>query len=114
MPLASEADIPQLCTKHAEMQPQLHTRKCIKPLPYVVDHDSRALREALQLANRRRLDDIEGSKKYKAREKGFPGYRDSYQSDQLTCYFVDDHELRIVKASFACDSSSCRDSNSDG
>ena len=38
----------------------------------IIENDSGALGKFLQLAHRRRLDDIERSKKYKTREKSLP------------------------------------------
>ena len=64
----------------------------------IVEDDSRAVRKFLQLPHRRRLDDIEHSKKYKAREKSFPCEWHGDQGDQLSSDLVDHDELGIFSA----------------
>ena len=61
----------------------------------VVEHDTGTFWKLLQLPDRRRLDDIEGSEKYKAREKSFPSERDGDDCNQLSCNFIDDYEFRV-------------------
>src|SRR5258708_1797322 len=61
----------------------------------IIEHNSGAFGKFLQLAHGRRLDDIEGSEKYKTREKSFPCQGDGDQGDQLSGYFVDYDELRV-------------------
>jgi len=70
---------------------------------YVVQHDSGAFGKRFQLSHRRRLDDVEDTKKYKAREKRFPRERHRDQSYQLTRNLIDHHKLRIFYARAACD-----------
>ena len=62
---------------------------------HIVKYDSGAVWKLLQLPHRRRLDDIERSKKYKTREKSFPCHRDRDQGDQLSGNLVDNDELRV-------------------
>jgi hypothetical protein len=62
---------------------------------HIVEYDPGAFWKFLQLPHRRRLDDIEGSKKYKTREKSFPCQRDGDQGDQLSGNLVDNDELRV-------------------
>ena len=63
----------------------------------IVEHDSSAFWKSFQLPHRRRLDNIECSKKYKTREKSFPRERNGDQGDQLACDFVDHDKLRIFR-----------------
>ena len=69
----------------------------------VIEHDSGALGEFLQLAHRRRLDDVEPSKKYKTGEESFPCQRDGDESDELSGDLVDYDELGIFAAGGARD-----------
>jgi len=61
----------------------------------IIEHDSGAFWKSLQLPHRRRLDDIERSKKYKTHEESLPRERDGDQRDQLTGNFVDHDKLRV-------------------
>src|SRR5450631_2304918 len=65
---------------------------------HVIEHDSGALGEFLQLAHRRRLDDVEPSKKYKTGEESFPCQRDGDEGDELSGDLVDYDELGIFAA----------------
>src|SRR5712672_1825491 len=76
----------------------MHDDESVQTGPQVVDYYSDAFWQSLQLTHRRWLQNIEDTKKYKAREKSFPSKRDSNQRDQLTCDFVDHHKLRIFQA----------------
>ena len=62
------------------MQKEMHYYQSVQTGGNVVQHDAGALRNRLQLSHRRRLDDVEGTKKYKAREKRFPRERYGDQS----------------------------------
>ncbi len=73
----------------------------------IVEHNSGAFRKGLQLSHRRRLDDIEGTKKYKARQKRFPCERHGDQSYQLTRDLIDHYKLRIFNSGAARDPCSC-------
>ena len=64
----------------------------------VIEHDSGALGEFLQLAHRRRLDDVEPSKKYKTGEESFPCQRDGDECDELSGDLVDHNELGVFPA----------------
>ena len=77
------------------MQQEMHPNESENSGRNIIEDDSGAIWKFLQLPHRRRLDDIEGSEKYKTREKSFPRQRDSDQGDQLTGDFVDDDELGI-------------------
>ncbi len=77
------------------MQHDLHHSQTVKPGPHVIHHDAHSLGEAFELAHRRRLDDIERSKKYKAQQQRLPRDRRRNQSDELSGDFVDHHKLRI-------------------
>ena len=73
----------------------MHCSQRVKTGGHVVQNDPGAFRKRLQLSHRRRLDDIEDTKKYKARKKRFPRERHSDQSHQLARDLIDHHELRI-------------------
>ena len=77
------------------MKHDLHHSQTVKPRAHVIDHDAHSLGKAFELAYRRRLDDIEGSKKYKAQQQRLPCDRRRNQSDQLAGDFVDHHKLWI-------------------
>ncbi len=78
------------------MKHDLHYSQSVKAGSHVVHHNADSLGEALELTHRRRLDDIEGSKKYKAQQQRLPCDRSRNQSDKLAGDFVDDHNLRIL------------------
>jgi len=59
----------------------MHRSQRVKTGGYVIQYNPTAFRKRFQLSHRRRLDDIEGTKKYKAREKRFPCER---HGDQIT------------------------------
>jgi hypothetical protein len=78
---------------------------------HIVEHDSGALGEFLQLAHRRRLDDVERSKKYKTGEESFPCQGNGDESDELSGDFIDDDELGIFAAGGAGDAGGGRDAD---
>ena len=73
------------------------TARRVESGSHVIYYDANTLREVLKLAHRRRLHDIESSKKYKAQQQRFPRDRNSNQGDELAGDFVDDDELRILR-----------------
>ena len=77
------------------MQQEMHPNESENPCRDIVEYNSGPLWKFLQLPHGRRFDDIEGSKKYKTREKSFPTERDGDQRDQLSGDLVDHDELRI-------------------
>ena len=79
------------------MQQEMHPNEGQNSCRNIIEYDSGALWKSLQLPHRRRLDDIKDSKKYKAREKGFPREGDGDQRDQLSGDLVDDNKLRIFR-----------------
>ena len=87
-----------------------HTQ-CIQTCRDVVEHDSGSFRKLFQLANGRRLDDIEGSKKYKTRKKSFPCERSTDKSDELADNFIDDYELWVFLGESACHPRGRRDAD---
>ena len=101
---------PELSADRPIMQENLHYGQRVEPRSDVVHHDPRSLRQALELPNRRRLDRVKPSKKYKAHEKRFPGDRNCQQSDQLPRDFVNHHATRIFPPKLARDP--CRRWNS--
>ena len=77
------------------MKYDLHHSQPVKAGPHVINHNAHSLGQAFELAYRRRLDDIERSKKYKAQQQRLPRRRRRNQSDELAGDFVDDNELRV-------------------
>ena len=73
----------------------MHSNEGENPCRHIIEYDSGALGKSLQLPHRRGLDDIEGSEKYKTREKSFPCEGNGNQRDQLSGDLVDHDELRI-------------------
>ena len=86
------------------MQQKMHPNQSQDSCRHIVKHNSHSLRKLLQLPNRRRLNDIEGSEKYKTREKSFPCKRDRDQRDELSGDLINDNHLRIFAAQSSCDS----------
>jgi len=80
------------------MQQEMHYNEGENSCGNVIEYDSGAFWEPLQLTHRRRLDDIECSEKYKTREKSLPSERDSDERDQLPGDLVDYDELGIFPA----------------
>ena len=85
------------------MQNNLHYSQPVKTRPYVIDHDACAFRKALKRSYRRRLDDIEPSKKYKAQQERLPRNRRRDQCNELASHFINHDELRIFQAAGAGD-----------
>jgi hypothetical protein len=77
------------------MQQEMHRGECENSGRNIIEDDSGAFWKLLQLPHRRRLDDIECSKKYKTREQSLPRQRDGDEGDELSGDFVDDDELGI-------------------
>ena len=80
------------------MQKKLHQHERADTCGDIIEHDSSALWKFLQLAHRRRLDDIERSKKYKTGEKSFPRDGDGDKRNQLPGDLVDHHKLWVLHA----------------
>ncbi len=89
----------------------MHDSQRVKTGGDIVQHDADAFRKRLQLSHRRWLDDIEDTKKYKARQKRFPRKRHSDQSYQLTRDLIDHHKLRIFCSRAARNQRSRRNSD---
>jgi len=81
----------------------MHNSESVQAGGHVVQHNPETFRKRLQLSHRRRLDDIEDTKKYKARQKRFPRQRNGDQSYQLAGDLVDHHKLRIFYSRAARD-----------
>ncbi len=73
----------------------MHNGERIKSGSQVVHYNAGALGQSLQSPNRKRLQNIEDTKEYKAREKGFPSQWDGDECNQLPGDFIDDDELRV-------------------
>src|ERR1700730_3439996 len=78
------------------MQQEMHPNESENPCRNIIEYDSSAFWKSLQLPYRRRLHDIEGSEKYKTREKSLPSERDGDERDQLYGDFVDYDELSVL------------------
>jgi hypothetical protein len=83
------------------MQDKLHQDERADAGGYVVQNNSSTFGQLLQLPHWRRLHNIEGSKKYKTRQKTFPCHRSADERDQLARDFVNDDVLRIFIAGCA-------------
>ena len=81
----------------------MHDGERIKSRSQVVHHNASAFGQPLQSPNRKRLQNIEDTEKYKAREKGFPSERNGDERNQLPGDFIDDDELRVFRAGGARD-----------
>jgi hypothetical protein len=79
----------------------MHDNQRIKSRPQIIHYDPGALGQSLQQADRRRLQDIENTKKYKACQKSFPSEWDGDERDQLARNFVDHDELWIFQTGCA-------------
>ena len=73
----------------------MHHHQRENPCRDIIEHDAGAIWKSFQLTNRRRLEDIKRSKKYKTGERSFPREGDGNERDQLSGYLVDDDELGI-------------------
>ena len=80
------------------MQRHLHYRQRVKTSSDIIDHDANPFGKAFEAPYRRRLDDIERSKKYKAQQQRLPRDRRRDQGNELAGNFVDHHKLRIFQA----------------
>ena len=74
-----------------------------------IHHNAGRLRELLQSADWKWLQNVEDTKEYKAGEKRFPGKRDGDEGDELAGDFVDDDELGIFEAGGAGDAGGGRE-----
>ena len=89
------------------MQQELRCSQRVETCSHVVEHDSSAFWNCLQLSHRRWLDDIKGTKKYKARQKTFPGEGHGYESHKLTRNLINYDKLRISYPRAPRDPRSC-------
>ena len=80
------------------MYQEMHHSEGKNSCCHVIEHDSGALGKFLQLSHRRRLDDVERSKKYKTGEESFPRQRDGDECDELSSDLVDHDELGVFPA----------------
>jgi len=81
----------------------MHKSQSVQACGHIVQHNPSSLGKRLQLSHGRRLDDVEDTKKYKARKKRFPRQRYCDQSHQLTRDLIDHDKLRIFCARTARD-----------
>lgn len=73
----------------------MHDGERIKSRSDVIEHNPASLGQPLQSPNGKRLPNIEGTEEYKAGEKSFPSEWYGDECNQLTRYFIDDHELWV-------------------
>ncbi len=73
----------------------MHRPQRVEASGQVVQYNSGTLRNSFQLPHRRRLDDIEDTKKYKSREKRLPCERHGDESYELTSDLINHDKLRI-------------------
>lgn len=74
----------------------MHAKECKNSRRQIIQDDSSALGKSLQLPYWGRLENIEGSKKYKTGKESFPFQRNCDQSEELSRDFVDDHKLGVL------------------
>src|SRR5580704_12444728 len=89
----------------------MHDGEGIKSCAQIVDDDAGAFRKPLQTADWKRLQNIEDTKEYKAREKRFPGEGNGDKRNELARDLVDDNELRIFQTRAARYASGCGDAD---
>lgn len=80
------------------MQQELHHDQRENSRGNIVQNNSSPAWQFFQLPHWRRLHDIEPTKKYKAREHGFPRHRGKQKRDPLASDFIDHDELWIFDA----------------
>lgn len=95
------------------MQQKLHPQHGVYPSCDVVHNDPQSFSKPFQLSNWRWLQNIEYTKKYKARKQRFPRQRSEQQRNPLPGNFVDDDELRILQFRSSRDASRGRNAGGD-
>ena len=95
------------------MQKKLHDGQTIEAGRDIVDHNPGAFRQFFQLPYRIWFHDIEGSKKYKARQKRFPNEWCTNERNQLAGGLINYNKLRIFDAGSARDPRGCGNSDRD-
>ncbi len=101
------------------MQQEMHANESKNSCRHIIKDDSNAFGKSLQLPDGRGLDDVEGSEKYKTRQKRFPPQRYRDQRDELPGNFINHHKLGILhggRTGYARGSRNAdqRDENSEG
>ena len=96
------------------MQKKLHDGQTVEAGRDIVYHYPGPFRQLFQLPYRIWFHDIEGSKKYKARQKRFPNEWCTNERNQLSSCLVDYNKLRIFDAGGARDPGRCWNSDRDG
>ena len=80
------------------MNQRLQDQKSQRAGGNIVEHYAQTLGQGFQLADRRRLENVERSKKYKTCEQALPGQGRGDESDELSCDLVNDDDLRVFNA----------------
>ena len=89
----------------------MHDNESVNSCCDIVEHDTGPFGQTFQLANRRRLENVECSKKYKTSEESLPRQGNSDEGDELSGDFVDDDKLRVFGAGGARDLGSSRNAD---
>src|SRR5581483_2603873 len=82
----------QFSAQPAKMNQKPCHHQGIQACANIVEHDAGSRRDTFQMAQRRRLHDVERPKKYKTRQQRFPTERQGNQCNQLAGYFVNHHK----------------------
>ena len=83
----------------------MHRNQRVKPRPEVIDDNSHPPRKAFQTTDRRRFQNVEPTKKYKAQQQRFPRDGNRYHREQLAGDFINHDKLRIFDAGCGCHAS---------
>jgi hypothetical protein len=78
---------------------------------HVIKHDASAFGQTFEGAQRRRFQDVEATKKYKAQQKIFPTQWSDDERQHLSSDFIDHDEARIFDSAFARNARGCGNSN---
>ena len=100
--------------QQTEVQDDLHHGQGVEAGSHIIDHDAHAFGQSCEQTDRRRLDDIEPSKKYKGQQQRLPRYRSRNQSNELPGNFVNYHKLRILQTTGPRDTGSGGNSDEHG
>jgi hypothetical protein len=89
----------------------MHHDRCTNSRSNVIQYDAETTRQCFNTPDRRRLENVEPSKKYKAHQQRFPCDRNRDQRDPLPRNFVDDHVLWVFIAVCARHFRCCRNAD---
>ena len=95
------------------MQQELHYHERINAGSDIINHNPSSFGKSLQLPHRRRFQNIEATKKYKAHDQGFPRDRSEQERNPLAGDFIDNHDLRVLEPGCSRDCSCRRNAECD-